>query len=155
MMRMSRPSFSDNCFRLAVGGRVFKWAIWVCKGWCYICNNSTIQNTIKEKLYFDDDGGGGGGRVPTNAHTQPIVVIPPATKPAVCKPGSLGCRSHSGAPASEPAIVPAPTAKKTADSARPLLFGHSLDDIAKLDTNATSKDNTHKNQAPRERPSGA
>ena len=23
MMRMSCPSFSDNCFRLAVGGRVF------------------------------------------------------------------------------------------------------------------------------------
>ena len=37
MMRMSCPSFSDNPFRLAVGGRVVKWAICVCKDWCFIC----------------------------------------------------------------------------------------------------------------------
>ena len=46
MMRMSCPSFSDNCFRLAVGGRVLKWAIWDCKGWCFICKLKVKGNRV-------------------------------------------------------------------------------------------------------------
>ena len=49
MMRMSCPSFSDNVFRLAVGGRVVKWTIWVCKGWCLIYSAQSFSNIVSYK----------------------------------------------------------------------------------------------------------
>ena len=49
MMRMSCPSFSDSFFRLAVGGRVVKWTILVCKGWCLIYSSQSFSNIVSYK----------------------------------------------------------------------------------------------------------